>query len=56
MNRPVMAFIFGFVVLLGVLTVIVIVRNGLDALTVLSLLFVAFLTIGLVGALRSYDR
>jgi hypothetical protein len=51
-----MTFILSFVVLLAVLTVIVIVRNGPDPLTILSLVFVGFLTVGLVGAVRSSNR
>jgi hypothetical protein len=56
MSRPLMSFIFGFLILLGAMTIIVIVRNGFDPLTIVSLLFVAFLLIGLIGAMRSYNR
>jgi hypothetical protein len=56
MSRPLATLLLSFVVFLGVLTIIVIVRNGPDFLTILSLLFVGFLTVGLVGAMRSYDR
>jgi hypothetical protein len=40
---------------LGALTLAVIARNGLDPLTVLSLLLLGVIGIGLTGALREGD-
>ena len=41
-----------FIAVLGGLTVVVVVRNGLDVLTVASLLVLAMFAFGIVGALR----
>ena len=41
-----------FIAVLGGLTVVVVVRNGPDVLTVASLLVLAMFAFGVVGALR----
>ena len=53
MNRnPILIAALLFIALLGVLTVVVTVRNGPDILTVASLLVLAMFGFGIVGALR----
>jgi hypothetical protein len=51
-HRPILAAALLLVVILAVLTVSVAVRNGPDVLTVVSLLILAMLGFGVVGALR----
>jgi hypothetical protein len=41
-----------FIAVLGALTVVVVVRNGPDVLTIASLLVLAMFGFGIVGALR----
>ena len=53
MNRnPILIAALLFIALLGVLTVVVTVRNGPDILTLASLLVLAMFGFGIVGALR----
>ena len=53
MNRnPVLIAALFFIVLLGVLTFTVAIRNGPDVLTLVSLLVLAMFAFGIVGALR----
>ncbi|HEX2087108.1 MAG TPA: hypothetical protein VHF89_15615 [Solirubrobacteraceae bacterium] len=42
-----------FIVILGALTLVVLVRTGPDILTVVSLLVLAMFAFGIVGALRN---
>ena len=51
-HRPILAAALLLVVILAALTVSVAVRNGPDVLTVVSLLILAMLGFGVVGALR----
>lgn len=51
-QRPVLVAILAFVVIFGGLTVTVIVEHGVDILTLLSLLILAMVGSGVVGALR----
>jgi hypothetical protein len=51
-RNPILFAALFFIVLLGVLTVVVTVRNGPDILTVASLLVLAMFAFGIVGALR----
>jgi hypothetical protein len=52
MYRAVFAIALVFTTLLGYLTVVDFVRNGVTALGVLGVLIVALFAIGIVGALR----
>ncbi len=52
MRAPILIGALVLVVALGVLTVVVIVKNGLDPLTVISLGIIGLLGTGLFGALR----
>jgi hypothetical protein len=57
MNRnPILIAALLFIVLLGVLTIVVTVRNGPDVLTLASLLVLAMFGFGIVGALRHPPR
>jgi hypothetical protein len=55
-HRPILAAALGFIVLLGVLTVVVTVREGPDVLTVASLIILAMFGFGILGALRDQDE
>lgn len=55
MRSPILIGALVLVAALGVLTVTVIARNGLDPLTVISLLIIGLLGIGLAGALNADD-
>ncbi len=50
--RPILAVVLAFIVLFAALTISVIVRNGLDPLTVISIVILAMFGFGVVGALR----
>lgn len=52
MRNATLAAALVLIALLAVLTVVVAVRNGPDPLTVLSLLVLAMLGFGILGALR----
>ena len=52
MRNAILAAVLGLIALLGGLTIVVAVRNGPDPLTVLSLLVLAMLGFGILGALR----
>lgn len=57
MSRTViLAIALGFIAVLGGLTLVVLVRNGPDVLTVASLLVLAMFAFGVVGALRHPPR
>jgi hypothetical protein len=51
-HRPILAAALAVILLLGGLTVAVVVRTGPDILTVVSLLVLALLGFGILGALR----
>jgi hypothetical protein len=51
-RAPILAAALALIALLGGLTVVVVVRNGPDPLTLLSLLVLAMLGFGILGALR----
>jgi hypothetical protein len=51
-QQPILLLVLAFVVLFAGLTITVIVRSGLDILTVTSLVILGMLGFGLVGALR----
>jgi hypothetical protein len=51
-RHPVLIAALVFIVVLGVLTFVVAVRNGPDILTLVSLLVLAMFAFGIVGALR----
>jgi hypothetical protein len=51
-RTAVLAIVLAFIAALSALTVYVLVRNGPDVLTALSLLVLAMFTFGVVGALR----
>ena len=55
MTRAILAAALAFIALLGALTVAVTVEHGPDILTVGSLLVLAMLAFGIVGALRHPD-
>ncbi len=50
--RPILVVVLAFIVLFAGLTISVIVRNGLDPLTVISVVILAMFGFGVVGALR----
>lgn len=50
--RPVLAIVLAFIVVFAGLTISVIVRNGLDPLTVISIVILGMFGFGVVGALR----
>jgi hypothetical protein len=50
--RPILVAALAFVAVLGGLTVAVVVRNGPDVLTAVSLVVLAMVGFGVVGALR----
>jgi hypothetical protein len=50
--RPILVAALAFVAVLGALTVAVAVRNGPDVLTAVSLVVLAMVGFGVVGALR----
>ena len=52
MRNAILAAALGLIALLGGLTIVVAVRNGPDPLTLLSLLVLAMLGVGILGALR----
>lgn len=52
MRTVVLVAVLGMIVVLGGLTIAVVVRHGLDPLTVLSLLVLALFGFGILGALR----
>ncbi len=52
MTRAILAAALAFIALLGGLTILVTVEHGPDILTVGSLLVLAMLAFGIVGALR----
>jgi hypothetical protein len=54
MQSTMLAVAVAFVVLLGALTVSVIAESGLDFLTVLSLLILALIGFGVIGALMNH--
>jgi hypothetical protein len=56
MRQAVLAIALVFTTLLGYLTVVDFVRNGVTALGVLGVLIVALFAIGVVGALRHPPR
>ena len=51
-NRAILAAALAFILLLGGLTIAVVVEHGPDVLTGASLLVLAMLAFGIVGALR----
>ena len=51
-RNPILVAALAFIAVLGVLTVVVAVRNGIDILTLVSLLVLAMFAFGIVGALR----
>ncbi len=51
-QRTILALALAFIVLLAALTLSVLVREGPDILTLVSLLVLAMLGFGIVGALR----
>ncbi len=53
MDRAILAAALAFIALLGGLTIAVLVEHGPDILTVGSLLVLAMLAFGIVGALRN---
>lgn len=55
MRAPILIGALVLVAALGALTIAVVVRNGLDPLTVISLLIIGLLGTGLAGALREGD-
>lgn len=50
--RPVLITILVFIALFGGLTISVIVREGLDPLTVISIVILGMFAFGIVGAIR----
>ncbi|MCW3041434.1 MAG: hypothetical protein JWM31_3339 [Solirubrobacterales bacterium] len=50
--RPVLYAVLAFIVLFSGLTIAVIVKHGLDILTVVSVVILAMFGFGVVGALR----
>jgi hypothetical protein len=57
MSRTIiLAAALGFIAVLGGLTLVVLVRNGPDVLTIGSLLVLAMFGFGIVGALRHPPR
>lgn len=52
MRTAILVAVLAMIVVLGGLTVVVVVRNGPDPLTVVSLLVLALLWFGILGALR----
>jgi hypothetical protein len=50
--RTIQALAFAFVVILAVLTVVAMIVSGPDVLTLLSLLVLALIGFGVLGALR----
>ncbi|HEU4656279.1 MAG TPA: hypothetical protein VFR97_02085 [Capillimicrobium sp.] len=52
MRSAILAAALALIALLGGLTVVVVVRNGPDPLTLVSLLVLAMLGFGILGALR----
>ncbi len=50
--RPILITILAFIALFGGLTISVIVREGLDPLTVISIVILGMFAFGIVGALR----
>jgi hypothetical protein len=50
--RPVLAIVLAFIVIFAGLTISVIVRNGLDPLTLISIVILGMFGFGVVGALR----
>jgi hypothetical protein len=50
--RPVLVLVLAFVLVFAGLTIAVIVRTGLDVLTVTSLVILGMFAFGVVGALR----
>ena len=53
MRHAGLILVAGFVVLLAVLTLVEVSRNGLGPLSVISILIVVMFVIGLLGALRN---
>jgi hypothetical protein len=51
-RNVILGAVLAFIAVLGVLTVLVAVRNGPDVLTVASLLVLGMFGFGIVGALR----
>jgi hypothetical protein len=51
-RTTILVAVFAMIVLLGGLTLAVVVRNGPDPLTVLSILVLALFGFGILGALR----
>lgn len=52
MRPAILAAVLGMILLLGGLTIAVVVREGPDPLTVVSLLVLALFGFGILGALR----
>lgn len=52
-DRWILAAALAFIALLGLLTIVVLVRTGPDILTVASLLVLGMFGFGIVGALRN---
>ena len=52
MRAAILAAVLGMIVVLGGLTLAVVVRNGPDPLTAVSLLVLALFGFGILGALR----
>jgi hypothetical protein len=52
MRTAILLAALGWIALLGYLTVRTLVRHGLEPLTFLSILVLALLAVGIVGALR----
>ena len=52
MRTAVLVAVLTMIVVLGGLTVVVVIRNGPDPLTVVSLLVLALFGFGILGALR----
>lgn len=52
MRTTILVAVLAMIVVLGGLTVVVVVRNGPDPLTVVSLLVLALFGFGILGALR----
>lgn len=50
--KPVLGVVLAFILLFAGLTVSVIVRQGLDVLTVVSIVILGMFVFGIVGALR----
>lgn len=56
MRTTILVAVLAMILVLGGLTVVVVIRNGPDPLTVVSLLVLALFGFGILGALREPPR